>query len=89
MNKKKSETPELDKLSQKRENANEVSMFLDFLSERGIALCEFCNESGQYQSFHSTSLAKSKLIAEYLGIDYDKMEEEKQALLESLRKGNV
>lgn len=60
---KKIETPECDKFLLKKESANEISMFLNFLSEKGITLCEFCNESGQYQNFHATDLAKSKLIA--------------------------
>lgn len=75
----KLETPECDKFLLKKESAGTISLFLNFLAEKGIAL------RASDGSYISSDLAKSRLIAECLGIDYDKMELEKEALLASLR----
>lgn len=70
----------------KRKSSQEISSFIEFLSESGITLCQFDERTQQYEASHVGDLAKSRLIAEYLGLDHDKMEQERQQILEALRK---
>ncbi len=91
-------TPELDKLNSVIGGRNTIVQFLDWLQEQGIELAAYhkhtaaCNnEEGDRVCGTSTerlwavNKRHEKLAHEYLDIDEKKVEQERQALLESIR----
>lgn len=78
-------TPELDKqLAIIKSGANStVQGFLDWLmEEQGIT---FCVWSDDHEEFWPDRRQPDRLMADYFGIDLDKIEDERRAILESLR----
>jgi hypothetical protein len=55
---------------------------LEFMQEKGIRLCELIPEQGQY---YPVILPVQDLVAEFLGVDQRKLEEEERAMLEAVR----
>jgi hypothetical protein len=66
-----------------------IGEFVDWLQEKGIYLCE-------YRSYTDSSIVEldrtrkniQDLLAEFFGIDLDKIEAEKRAMLDEIRKAN-
>jgi len=81
-----SDYPLHDKLKAHHERALAIGEFLDFLDENDIVLARW--EEGEDELGHLRSLWKSKadLIGEFLGIDPQGLEEEKQKMIRSIRK---
>lgn len=77
--------PEHEKLKSVAEKSQTCGEFLDWLSnETGLVLCEFDDESQRsFPTFRSTK----SLLAEFFGIDQQKLEAEKVAMLDELRRG--
>ena len=73
-----------------QERSRELSNFVDWLREQGYAICEKIDYDGStYPAIQWAPLYKSyeQLFADYFGIDLKKVEEERRALLEEIRKG--
>lgn len=80
-------TPELDKQKAVIDSgrSDTVQEFYDWLrEERGLTLCEPVPDSirGYYQP---TYIQPEQLMADFFGIDRDKIEAERRALLEAIR----
>jgi len=78
---KKIKTPELDRLSAISEKSHIIGGFLEWLCE-DHTICVW-DEPGEYFPTHKSI---EKLLAEYFNIDLKKVEKEKSALLDTLRK---
>lgn len=78
------ETPECDKLSAITERSQVIGEFLDWLQhERSVELCERDCLSDKLMMCSSSI---EQLLAEYFEIDLEKVEQEKRAILDELRK---
>lgn len=73
---------ELDKMSAARVDAAIISEFIDFLEENGYAICEV----ELHDQWWPVRKSYEQLLADYFEIDLKKVEEERRALLEELRK---
>jgi hypothetical protein len=75
--------PEHEKLTAVQEVSQKIHEFvLEFMQEKGIRLCELIPEQGQY---YPVILPVQDLVAEFLGVDQRKLEEEERAMLEAVR----
>lgn len=82
-------TPELDKMLAVKDKSQEIGAFLDSLSEQGYAICEH-KQYGEDEwdgpsGYHPVRKNIEQLLAEYFNIDLKKCEEERQAILASLK----
>jgi len=79
---KKIECPECDKIVAVQEKSQEIGDFIEWLgNKKDLHLCFWEN---QYNYRMNTTI--EKLLAEYFEIDLEKVENEKQAILDELRK---
>lgn len=88
-------TPELDKLQSVREDSQKMGLFLESLSNMGLTLCEEApdgygltttdDNGDDYTTFIATRMSTEKILAMYFKIDLKKCEDERQALLDSIR----
>jgi hypothetical protein len=91
-------TPELDRQSKAiKDGAHRIGEFLDWLEEQGYVLARYAkpDADGEYEAdgydrysgevLHQSYVGKEKLIAGFFGLDLDKIEAERMALLEHLR----
>lgn len=84
---KKIDFPEHDKLALISSESQSIGQFLDWLTnEKGCVICESTNNSDY--PYSPTWKPIQSLLAEYFGIDQNKIEEEKLEMLELCRKGN-
>jgi hypothetical protein len=72
--------PECERLSAITDEWNAVAQFLD---NSEFSLCEWSDRNNQYVPVHKTL---TQVLAEYFDIDMDKVEAERSALLEEIRK---
>ncbi len=89
-------TPELDKLSAVRDRSQAIGEFIDSLSTQGLFLCEAAPDDyglttvDEFEEEHTTYIVTripiETILAGYFGIDLQKCEEERRALLASIRK---
>ena len=63
----------------------QLGEFIDFLDSIGVTLCKWGSQSERYWAIGDSDTTREKLLAEYFGIDLDKVEQEKAAILEHLR----
>lgn len=78
-------TPELERLSVVAAESNKIGEFLDWLEhKKGIVYATY-NEDDELQSAY---IDKNKKLAEFFGIDLDKVESERRALLDYVREIN-
>lgn len=83
MSQKKSEYPECDKLDKAHATIVAFLQFLEWASsEKKVFLCEYNKE---YEAYFLTSRAED-LLYEFFGIDQTKLEQERRAMLDKLRK---
>lgn len=79
--------PEHEKLKAARVQSQAQGEFLAWLqNEKGMFLCVYDRLKSNYPSSITTPVIK--LLAEYHGIDLNKLEDEKLAMLEEQRKLN-
>lgn len=83
-------TPELDKMLAVQDDSQKIGGFLQWLTEQEIVLAEWsedvgCRSGGEYINVDQTT---EGLLAKYFGIDLDKCEPERQALLDAVREDN-
>ena len=83
-------TPELDKLTTVAETSQKIGEFLDWLqSEKHYIIAEWIKDSESPQPVYCGSHGTIEgLLAEYYEIDLNKVEREKQAILDDFRKRN-
>lgn len=91
----KTKTPELDKIQKYKEHSQKIGEFMEWLSsERNFVLAqrwpiEELDEEDDFGDLEEVLLPiqihKEKLLAEFFGVDLDKAEEERRALLDELR----
>ena len=79
------ETPECDKLHEVAEDSNKIGEFLEWLQgERQCVIAEYTGNPdlcGQYELF-PVKESIVQLLAQFYDIDLEKVEKEKQAILE-------
>lgn len=86
-------TPEHDKLRAIKDESQLIGAFLEWLGENGYSLCRYeaftrhSGEPGDYtpSGYYPTPLGIEDLLARFFDIDLDKLEEEKQAILQQLQ----
>jgi len=85
-NKTLPECPECDKMIAVQDNSLVLTGFVDWLSEKGYAICTL-EETPGYPKEQWISIRQSyeELFADYFGIDLKKVESERQTLLKSIR----
>lgn len=77
-------TPECDKLHAIKEKSQAVGEFLEWLCQtKGVFLVSF-GEDGEKMCYFQYN--REQLLAEFFEIDLNKVEEERQAILEELWK---
>jgi len=82
------EYPECEKMSKVKEQSQIIGEFLDWLqNERGITLAEYGSGLNN-QHLYPIYKTIEKILAEYFEIDLDKVEQERRAMLDVLRKKN-
>ena len=79
-------TPELDRLQNVVNDSGVISGFLDWLSEQGWTICETSEDGPRWQDYMPICLASEQLLARYFEIDLNRVEAERRAILEHLRK---
>lgn len=72
--------PEHQKLKAVKDKSQAIGEFLDWLSEQGIYLCKL-----QQEEYMPHYYRINGLLAEYFGIDENKLEAEKRTMLEECR----
>ena len=85
---------ELEKMRAVKDKSLVLSEFIDFLSESGYTICKWqdtirhSDEFGDYtpEGYYPRRNSNEQLLADFFEIDLDKVEEEKQAILDNLRK---
>lgn len=76
------QTPEHDKLMLVSEKSQAIGEFLGWLrNSKKIHLCSIGADGEYYPSF----LNINKVLAEFFGIDYEELENEKRHILEKIR----
>jgi hypothetical protein len=87
------ETPEADRMLEigrsRRSPSQVLSEFVEWLDSEGISLASYV----LYQDVADPVLAPipesySRLFARFFGVDYDRLESEKRALLDQIRENN-
>lgn len=75
--------PECEKLAAVSKESQPIGVFLEWLQgERGIVLAEYDDDEEDLVPVH---IRIENLLAEFFEIDLNKVEEERRALLESIR----
>ncbi len=89
-------TPEHDKLRAVKDESQGIGAFLDWLASEGFTVCRFQNltrhsdDLGDYtpSGYYPTREGTEKLLARYFNINLNKLETEKQVMLDELREAN-
>lgn len=86
----KPQTPELDKMLAEKEKSQVIGSFLDEVGEKGWALCEWTEDENSRSGGEYTQVRGGieTILAEYFGVDEEKAEKERIALLEYVRSQN-
>lgn len=80
--------PEHEKLARISDKSQAIGEFVDWLSaDKGIHLAEWKVVGGTDVLFYAAAPI-TDLLAEHFGIDQDKLEDEKRAMLEAQREMN-
>ena len=72
--------PEHEKLAALGNRNQELGEFIEWLNEQGLTICALSGNE-----YYRARLRTEQLLALYFGINLNKLEKEKQQLLESLR----
>lgn len=77
------DTPELDKMEgAKKRGSQEIGEFLEWLKCEPLNICEYDSYKEAFCPLHITTEA---MLARYYGIDLDKVDGERMAILEWVR----
>ena len=93
----KMKTPELEKIRENQPQSQLIGEFLDWLrNEQDISLCildedeSLYNDAGDEIAIYDTiGRTTERLLADFFGIDLNKAEKERQALLDEIRAANT
>jgi hypothetical protein len=79
--------PECEKLAAASEESNKIGAFLEWMGDdKNLILCEWSDEDESYLPSRYRGVSGiNALLAEYYGVDLDKVEKERSALLKWLR----
>jgi len=78
-------TPELDKMTACRAQSQAQGEFLNWLMlEKDIVLAKWSNDSESVQDLYECPVSIEALLAEFHGIDLNKVEQERRAILDEL-----
>jgi len=83
---------ECDKLVEHREDAQMLSEFVEWLTNRGYAVAKRTEHPGYIDNISYepvTESAYERIFAEFFGIDIDLVEKERRELLKSLQNKGV
>lgn len=88
------ETPELEKINTHHEDSQKIGEFIEWLNDdQNITLCTYvrhCDADYEDHDIYApVTLAIVDLLAKYFGVDLDKAEKERVALLEEIRATNA
>lgn len=78
--------PECEKAALIRDKSQVCGEFLEWLQGEGFVIAKW--QRGQQDTLRAASLNMEKTLADFFGIDLDKIETEKRAMLEDMRKLN-
>lgn len=78
--------PEHEKLAAIKDKSQAIGGFLEWLEEQGITLCTLPENSDYFVPCH---MPIQQRLAKYFDIDLNKLEQEKQAMLEELRQAHA
>jgi hypothetical protein len=81
-------TPELDKMLAVKDQSNALGEFLEWMGSKGLWICRSATKEDDITEGTLLPVYKSTevMLAEYFGIDLNKAEKEKRAVLEELQK---
>lgn len=78
---------ECEKMQKVQKESQIIGEFLEWLgSEKEYSICKFCEYENREGSYYPVQLDKEQLLAEFFEVDLNKVEEERRAILEGLRK---
>ena len=82
-----SNTPECDKMRKAREKGSQIiGEFLEWCESNGIVLSSVIKEEDEiFERWCPINKRREQILADFFGVDLDKCEEERQAILEELR----
>lgn len=80
---KEPEVPEIKKMEAVKDKSQAIGEFLEWLYEEGLLVAKY---SGSNDRIIPVSILVEKLLANYFNIDLNKVESEKRALLEYVRR---
>jgi len=83
-----SEYPEHAKLRDVKYQSQKIGEFIEWLGEQSMAVCHF-DGSLNHSNYWPANEPINKLLARFFGIDLDKLEDEKTAMLDAQRVLNV
>lgn len=86
---KQPQTPECDKLAAARPQAQVVGDFLTWLQDEGIELATWGENDDGDEALLPLHYNIEPLIAKFLDIDLNKVENERRAILDVIRKNNA
>lgn len=80
-------TPELDKMKKARDegHSEDIAAFLEWLGENGMSVCSWREGIGGGR-WYEIDGGINRLLARYFQIDLDKVEQERMALLDYVRR---
>lgn len=81
--------PEHEKLKEIQDQSQACGEFLEWLRSKGIFLAIWVKNSNGWEERQSVHTPTQDLLAEFFGIDRDKLEDEKVQMLNELRKMNA
>jgi len=79
-------TPECDKLSRVANKSQIIGEFLEWLTHERSMPIELCVQGDSFTDFVPCYITLTTLLAEYFGIDQNKVEQERRAILDMIRK---
>ena len=80
---------EHDKLDKVKKESQSCGEFLEWLqNEKELVLSQYSQYSDTDETLYPIHVNIQDLLAEFFGIDLNKLEEEKRHMLETLRKAN-
>ena len=78
---------ECDKMLKVRDQSQTIGEFLDWVqNEKGYTLCERNEDRSFDQTYFPARFSMESILAEFFGINLNKVEKERRAMLADLRK---
>jgi hypothetical protein len=83
---KTSDYPECEKLAKVSETSQKIGEFLEWLNEQGFTICRLGEDNSDL--FYPDYTSINQRLADFFGIDLNKVEAERRQMLETLRSQN-